>query len=956
MNERPTFLLTDVEGSTRLWEDHPARMAPALAWHDEIVAHTVGEHGGHLVKTRGEGDSSFSVFADPVDAVRAAVAVGARLAEGSAPVALRVRAAVHTGPVEARDGDYYGPTVNRCARLRGAAHGGQIVVSEAVARAVETALPPDATLRDLGLHRFRDLARPERVYQVCHPSLPDDFPPLASLDDRRHNLPVAVSRFVGRDKEVQAVGALLAEHRHVTITGLGGAGKTRVALHAAAAGVERHADGVWLVELASVDDGELVLPLVAHALGAREEPGRPLLDTLTDRLRRSEMLLVLDNCEHVAGAAAVAEELLNRCGGLRILATSILPLGTPGEAVWPLPPLSTDDATQLFIDRARLLGGLAPGAEVEEIDRICTRLEGHPLAIELAAARTAVLTPAQLAQRLEDTFAVLGSPRRTGPSRHHTLRATLDWSYGLLDPAEQHALQALAMLGGSFDLAAVEAMVPDGGMERLDGLVAKSMVSRSDRRFHMLGTVRAYGRERLAEAGSDAEAVAGSRLLAWAETVAAARDVHRTDAELPSLRQALAWAQERHPEAGLEVARNLYSFWADRGLFSEGRRWLDQLVAAAAPSEARADARSRSAWLAALSGDLDAAFDGAETARAEADAGGWDSVMDRALNTLATVAHQRGDLRTAEGVWTEMLERARAANDDPALCRALGNLAGAARQTGRTDEARRFGEEALAVARRIGNDATEAAMLSNLSRVAQQAGDFASALALAEEGLAVSRRRGHLVDIAHALLALATIAVENERIDDADGWARECLATATQLDYLPVMANAALVRAEVHRLRGETDEAAALVEQAASGFAAMGHEAGQVAAAVVRGLTCAAAGDRAGAATELTAAVAAAARLESDSQLASAIDAAAGVAVADQPAAAARLLGAAAALHRAAGETLSPATTRHRDGVAATARAALGDDYDAEFAAGETLTAVAAAADAEAALARVAPR
>jgi len=416
------------------------------------------------VRPRGEGNSRFCVFARATDAVVAAAAIQQALHAEPWPTAtpLRVRMALHTGEADLRDGDYYGSAVNRCARLRAIAHGGQALLSMATEELVRDGLPAGVTLHDLGEHRLSDLARPERVFQLLAPGLPDDFPPLRSLDALPHNLPVQLTSFVGRERELAAVRAALAAHRLVTLTGAGGCGKTRLGLQVAADALAAFADGAWFVDLAALADAALLPQAVLAALGLPEAPGRPPLAALADVLRRRALLLVLDNCEHLVEACArLADALLRACPRLRILATSREVLGVPGEATHRVPSLGVPDpgltlavayggsrdsggpalerlrrceAVQCFVERALLVrpGFTLTAGNAPALAQVCRRLDGIPLALELAAARVRVLSVEQLAARLDDRFRLLTGGSRTALRRQQTLAAAIDWSYDLL--------------------------------------------------------------------------------------------------------------------------------------------------------------------------------------------------------------------------------------------------------------------------------------------------------------------------------------------------------------------------------------------------------------------------------------------------------------------------------------------------------------------------------------------
>jgi predicted ATPase/class 3 adenylate cyclase len=652
MNPPPTgtvtFLFTDIEGSSRLWENHTDAMAVALARHDAILQDTVHARGGHVFKTIG--DAFCVAFPVAADALEAAVAAQRLLRDEpwEEIEILRVRMGLHTGSAESRDGDYFGPVLNRVSRLLAAAHGGQVLLTLATEELVRDHLPDGVTLRDLGERRLRDLNRPERVFQVVAADLPSDFPALRSLEIFPNNLPVQLTSFIGREKEMDEVKRLLGTTHLLTLTGTGGTGKTRLSMQVAADLLDQFPNGVWLIELATIDDAAQVASAIAAPLRVRDEPGQEMLVTLTNYLRNKQLMIILDNCEHlIAECARIAETLLRASPGLQILATSREPLGIAGERTWPVPSLSIPEgwreeirgdkaaerltqyeSVRLFIDRAT---AIRPAFKVTNenapyIAEICWRLDGIPLAIELAAARVRVLNLDQIATRLNDQFRLLTGGSRTALPRQQTLRALIDWSFDLLSDQERTLLRRLSAFAGGRTLEAVEAVCSDEKLpdfeiiDLLTSLVDKSLVTvekvlGKEPRYTILESVWHYGREKLVEAGeSDAlrtrhleyflkiaiEAapnLLGAQQFIWLE---------RLQPDFYNFRYALDSSLEVEGLAplGMKLAASLGRFWEIRSLLVEGRELLASILAHpanAAPTAERAAAlqlAGRLAWLA----------------------------------------------------------------------------------------------------------------------------------------------------------------------------------------------------------------------------------------------------------------------------------------------------------------------------------------------------------------------
>lgn len=559
-----TLLLADIEGSTRLWETRPEEAAAAVARLDRTLSDLVSTHHGVRPIDQGEGDSFVVAFNRAGDAVACALALQRA---NLSPIRLRI--GLHTGDVQLRDpnsgeASYIGSAINRTGRLRDLAHGGQTVLSSATEAMVVDSLPADAWLAELGTYQLRDLPRPERVLQLCHPDLNNEFAPLRTVKSvAANNLPVQLTTFVGRAEQLGEVREALCGGRLVTLTGAGGVGKTRLAVEAAASMADQFGGGVWFVDLAPIAEPDILMIAVARALGLPDQPSRSTKETLLAFIGDREMLVVLDNCEHLLDATAAAvEALLGGCAGLRLLITSREPIGVAGEATWRVPSLSlNDEAIELFVDRARLVRpDFVVGADSVAVSEICRRLDGMPLAIELAAARVRALSVEEIRDSLHDRFRLLTGTTRTAVRRQQTLRASVDWSHALLTQAEQVLFRRLAVFVGGFDLAAARAVAGGSDIERyqvLDQvtlLADKSLVvveSSSDAtRYRLLETVRQYALEKLGESGEGEDVRARHRdhYLAIAGVLddpARASDgryIALAEAEIDNLRAAFSWS------------------------------------------------------------------------------------------------------------------------------------------------------------------------------------------------------------------------------------------------------------------------------------------------------------------------------------------------------------------------------------------------------------------------------
>jgi predicted ATPase/class 3 adenylate cyclase len=730
-----TFLFTDLEGSTRLWQEHPEAMRAALARHDAILREAVAGSGGHVVKTTGDG--VHAVFATAHDALDAAVAMqvglGAESFGETGP--LRVRIGVHSCEAEHREGDYFGSEVNRAARLMSVAHGGQVVVSSATSELVRDG---SVELVDLGEHRLRDLANPERVFQVRASGLARDFPPLLSVDALPGNLPRQMTTFIGREAEISSLSELVLQSSLVTLTGVGGVGKTRLALEIATEVIGEFPDGAWFCELAPVTDPGALWETVAACLRVQPLPGRAPDESVLDYLANKRLLLVLDNCEHLLDAVArLVDAIERRCARVSVLATSREGLALAGERIVAVASLGVPasgaeddelwraDAVCLFADRASAAKRdfALNDRNVSAVGVLCRRLDGIPLAIELAAARVRSLSPDDLVSRLDQRFKLLTHGSRAALERHQTLRSTIDWSYDLLTPVERHSLDRLSVFAGGCDLGAAEAVLSDDEIDAADvidvlgQLVDKSLVVVDDDddggvRYRLLETIRQYARERLDASGNSvavrrrhadhyvAEAEAAGPHLRGREHLKWTSVVER---DIDNFRAALDWAVEaRSPDHALRLVAPL----ALQGRTGE----LAMDWAATAVAIPGGDTHplfpavvAWAAWGATLGRDFELAEELLEVAeRAQVALGAQLASVARSRSTLAFFSNDHEEARSHAAEWVEL---ARASGDDEDLAHALIMLGSTLQITEPAlDTAIAAVDEAVRVARAAGID------------------------------------------------------------------------------------------------------------------------------------------------------------------------------------------------------------------------------------------------------------
>jgi predicted ATPase/class 3 adenylate cyclase len=770
------FLFTDIEGSTRLWETYPEAMRSALAHHDALLRRAIAAHHGIVFKTIG--DAFCAAFHTADDALHAATEAQIGLADRqwTGELGLRVRMAIHQGECEHRDGDYFGQPLNRVARLLSIGHGGQVLLSEA-ARAGLVELQETVTLLDLGLHQLKDVRDPMEVWQLLHPDLPASFPSLRSDTPQRTNLPAQTNAFIGRESELRDLRRL-AGVRLLTITGLGGTGKTRLALEVGGQRLEEFRHGVWVVELEPIADPSLIAHAVAEAVGIREIPGQDLNREVFDALRERHLLLILDNCEHLLKAVAeFADHLLRVCPRIQVMTTSREALGVHGEIVYPLRPLPEPDAIELFTDRAALVRpNFAVASNAPTIARICRRLDGLPLALEMAAARVRVLTIEQIEERLENRFDLLTDG---GPTQQRTLRELIDWNYELLDEREQWLLSRLGVFAGGWTIEAVEAVCTDAQitppqiLDLMTALVDKSLILVDDRtggvRYRMLESLRQYARERLDEAGEMEQFRErhANYFLRFVEELSQKKGkvgenetLNAIERDHDDLRLALDFFAA-HPlggEAGMRLATSLAPFWDARGYYSEGgTRFATALQHpdAQVPTTERAVCLNAAGVLAFHQGDLAAAMERFNAALAIYhdlhDEGGTAT----GLGHLARVYAEQEDFERAYAFYREALAIQRRRNESAKVADTLVQLGYVCLEQGELDRALALYQEAYNLALRSKNREAQMYATDGLGNVACLQGELNRAREWYAESLPLCKEFQHPIGVANALLGLA---------------------------------------------------------------------------------------------------------------------------------------------------------------------------------------------------------
>ncbi len=805
-----TFLFTDIEDSTRLWQEQPQAMAAAHARHDAILRQAIAGQQGYIFQV--VGDSFSAAFHQAPDGLRAALEAQRRL-QDSLPDSLqvKVRMGLHTGSAEIReDGKYDGyVTVASAQRVMSAAHGGQVLLSQVTADLLGS-LPEGAALHDLGEHQLKSLRSPVHLYQLAAPGLAQEFPPIQSLNAAPGNLPPQLTSFVGREKQLADTARLLAGSRLLTLTGSGGTGKTRLALELAEAQLVNFQHGAWLVELAPVSDAKYIVSTVNSVFSLHEVQGASPLGVLTDYLRDKQLLLLLDNCEHLVEACAqLAHHLLQECPALKILASSREALGASGESVYRVPSLPEEEARRLFIERAAKADARFRAAEssLPFINQVCARLDGIPLAIELAAARVALFSVQQIAERLNDRFKLLTGGARTAIPRQQTLRALIDWSYQLLNASEQRALRGLAVFSGGWSYEAAEALIGEAeALDCLTGLVNKSLVNVDDQdgqsRYSYLETIRQYASEKLVEAG-EAEQARSRHLRFMVGFVKAGRPEYdgmdpawldRLDRERDNLRAALDWAVNNHIEEAIDLALNSSVYWSSRDYISEALHWLQIILEKSEGLESctaeRAAVYSLLGWNSILVGHHRDGRAASESAMALAQKSGADRAYVLACCTLALASIFLGDNPAAQEAIDKGERLARQKDVKQELAMVIFTKAQMVYFSTRDGvQAKTYLEESIRLSRDVGNRWDTAFQVFGQARLAASLGDMDSARSMFNQGTEIARRIGNKrmtysnrSELAHALR-------EHGLLDEALGIYREIIPGWKELGHRAALAH-----------------------------------------------------------------------------------------------------------------------------------------------------------------------
>jgi predicted ATPase/class 3 adenylate cyclase len=864
-----TFLFTDIESSTQLWEQYPQKMSAVMARHDELIESVVIKHGGVIVRPRGEGDSRFAVFKIATAAVTAAGEIQRCIYEENWGILsrMKVRIGIHTGEADLRDGDYYGVAVNRCARLRSIAHGGQTLLSQTTYSLISDSLCDGISVRDLGEHKIKDVKHHQRIYQLILDGFPGDFPPLQTQNKLFTNLPAPFNSFVGRENELAELKRFITTQRLLTIYGPGGVGKTRLGIQAAAELLDFFTDGVWFVDLSPLSNPAHVANYVLSSFGAREELSYSPVQTLVDFLREKVMLLVMDNCEHILkGIVPLVQALLQGDPKLRILATSRTPLGIAGEMVWLIPPLSSPDingelqiekilqveSVRLFVDRA--LAARKDFALTREnasaVAKICAQLDGIPLAIELAAARVRVLSANDIAARLDDRFRFLVNSQDVAP-RQKTLRNLIDWSYDLLPENERALLRRLSVFSGGWTLSIAERVCPGEYFEPFEvldllaNLVDKCLVmtecKEGNERYYFLETIRQYAQARLVESGEGVE-YAKQHATTFVEITEEAFDelwgpkqgfwLSYLDLENDNLRTALEWMTRRKDcyDLLLRMTVSLWRYWEIRGYLTEGRSRLD-FALANVPNQSkslRAHGLRGAGMLALQQGDYFQATELHQQSLALFRELGDKLGIGREMDVLGEIAKQQGDYSLSVKLHQESLALRYEIEDKEGVAVSLGHLGIIARDYGENQSAHDLLEESLKLSRELDDKLLIALALKNLGMVAFNICEYPKANEFLEEAVAFYRELKDKLGISETIQILGNIAKNQGDFHRAQVFYQECLELKQELGDKRGIAQALASQAEVDFHQGNYPCAAIKAEQGLKLFTDLGVKRGIV--------------------------------------------------------------------------------------------------------------------------------
>jgi len=823
-----TFLFTDVENSTPLWEKYPEEMKASLAKHDSLLQDICHMHNGQIVKKTGDG--FHVVFVTATDAVYAAIhSQQALQRETWNNATIKVRMGVHTGEAEYREGDYYGGTLNRAARIMSAGHGCQLLLSDTTLQLAGESLPKDVTAIDLGDHYLKGLNRAEHIYQINIPGLQQDFPHLNSQTHITTNLPSQLTSFIGRERELTEATEKLKGARLLTLIGPGGTGKTRLSIQLGSQLQSAFKDGVWLVELAPISDPSLVMQTIASALEIREMPGVPLKAIILNFLRDKELVLILDNCEHLVEASATAaDEFLHTAPKVKIIASSREALGINGETVYRVPSLSllnqdivTKEAAigcesiQLFVERASAANPKfqLTDENASSIAQICSRLDGIPLAIELAASRSTVFPPEQIAKRLDDRFKLLTGGSRTALPRQQTLRALIDWSYDILSEDERALLRRLSVFAGGWTFEAAETICNNLDVfEHLPQLVNKSLVVMKDDgdqpRYYLLETIRQYARDKLLEQG-EGEGTRNRHLayyLQMAETAEnymyssqAGKWAKLLEFELDNVRTALEWGLSNDIESALALAGAMIYFWLLSGHELEGSQWSSTVLSQSKKSDTGGqDGLSR------------------------------EQIWHRAkvLNSLAFSSYSMGKNAEVKSYVEEAIPMWRKIDDKRNLTAAMGYLAAAHIQLGNSMEAIKAKEEALVYAREYNDPFMLATTLTLTSLIAAPSQEgFNEAMAEIKEGISLLQTIGNHWFIGIAQRGLGMLQVQTGNFDEARSTFESAKENFLKLGDRHRLNMISSELAHIERYEGDYSKAISLYRETLKEWQRIGHRA-----------------------------------------------------------------------------------------------------------------------------------